>query len=55
VRVKDALATAKSLVDQRLQPPTEAELKESLDTILRLATGDASKRIRARLVGARGQ
>jgi enoyl-CoA hydratase/carnithine racemase len=49
-----AIATAKSLVDQRLQPPTEAELKESLDTILRLAAGDASRRIRTRLVAKAG-
>lgn len=49
-----ALATAKSLVDRRLQPPTEAELRESFDTILRLAAGEASKRIRARLVARAG-
>lgn len=49
-----ALATAKSLVDRRLVPPTEAELKESFDTILRLAAGEASQRIRARIVAKAG-
>ena len=49
-----ALATAKSLVDQRLEPPTEEELQESFETILQLAAGDASQRIRARLLAKAG-
>ena len=49
-----ALATTKQLLGKRLAPPTEADFKESFDTILKLASSDASKAIIARLQAKAG-
>jgi enoyl-CoA hydratase/carnithine racemase len=49
-----ALATAKASVDRRMPPPTGEELRESFETILRLAASEASRKIAAELVGKAG-
>ncbi|MDW5329933.1 enoyl-CoA hydratase/isomerase family protein [Plantactinospora sp. KLBMP9567] len=44
-----ALSTAKRLIDKRLPPPSEAELRESFDAILRLTSTDTVKALQQRL------
>jgi enoyl-CoA hydratase/carnithine racemase len=44
-----AIATAKRLIGDRMALPTEGDLKESFDTILRLASTEVGKQILANL------